>query len=80
MLIAVAVAPARKHLPKIKQLRVVAPNLAHTALKKASSDDKKSCDIKEKSCCGNCGVSEPATSTAKPTIRMPKMSCFPADA
>ena len=34
MHIAVAAAPAKKDLPKIKQLRVVAPNLAHAALKK----------------------------------------------
>ena len=34
MHIAVAAARAKKHPPKIKQLRVVAPNLAHAALKK----------------------------------------------
>ena len=34
MHIAVAAAPAKKHPPKIKQLRVVAPNPGHAALKK----------------------------------------------
>ena len=41
---------------------------------KASSADKDADDKK------SCGVSEEATSAAKPTIPMPKMSCCPADA
>ena len=47
MHIAVAAAPAKKYSLKIKQLRVVAPDPVHTALKKACSDDKKSCDTKK---------------------------------
>jgi hypothetical protein len=41
---------------------------------KASSADKDGDDKK------SCGVSEEATSAAKSTIPMPKMSCCPADA
>ena len=98
MQIAVAAELAKKHTPTTKQQRFVSQNLVHAALKKACSDNKKSCDTKEKSCCAtcggdkvgsvdvdgddkkSCGAAEEATSAAKSTIPLPKMSCCPADA